>query len=91
MCLFVGQRRCDAADTGLSSECFNWGEFELSRYRPQGFVLATLQLLDAGRGSPRLPRRSRVGKEAELQSFVNFYKLVLSPHPVLQGEGCEKK
>ncbi len=52
---------CDAADAGLSLECFNWGGFELSYYHPQGFVLATLQLLDAGRGGPRLPRWSRVG------------------------------
>ncbi len=85
MCLLVGQRRCvlkrrfDAADAGLSSECFNWDGFELSCYHTQGFVLATLQLLDAGRCGPRLPRRSRVGKEAEQQGFVGFHQLVLSP------------
>ncbi len=92
MCLLVGQRRCalerssDAADAGLSSECFNWGGFALSCYHPQGFVLATLQLLDAGRGDPRFPRRSCVGEEAELQGFVDFYQLVLSPPPRLVRE-----
>ncbi len=88
MCLLVGQRRCafrrscDAADVGLSSECFIWGGFDFSCIHPQGFVLTTLQRLDAERGCPRLPSRSRRGKEAELQGFVNFHQLVLSPpHP----------
>ncbi len=85
MCILVGQRRCtfrrscDAADASLSSECFNWGGRELSCHHTQGFTLATLQLLDAGRGGPRLPRRSRVGKKAELQSLVGFHQLVVSP------------
>ncbi len=71
MCLLVGQRRCalgrscDAADASLSSECFNWGGFELSCFHPQGFVLATLQLLDAGRRGPRLPRLLLRGEGSE--------------------------
>ncbi len=63
------------ADAGLPSE---WG-----------FILATPKLLDTGKGGPRLSRRSRVGKEAELQSFVDFHQLVLSPRPLLRGEGSE--
>ncbi len=41
------------------------------------------------RGGPRLPGRSRVGKEAELQGFADFHHLVLSPSPRLQGQGGE--
>ncbi len=47
-CHLVGQRccalgrSCDAADASLSSECFNWGGFELPCHHSQGFVLATL-------------------------------------------------
>ncbi len=95
MCPLIGQRRCalrrrcDAADTGLSSECFNWGGFELPCYHPQSFVLTTLQLLGAGRGGPRLPRRSRVDKEAEQQGFLDFHQLVLSPPPRLRRERGE--
>ncbi len=41
------------------------------------------------RGGPRLPGRSRVGKEAELQGFADFHQLVLSPPPRIQGQGGE--
>ncbi len=84
MCSFVGQRfgalscSCDAADIGLSPECFNWDGLELSCFHPQGFILETLQLLNMERGGPKLRRRSRVGKEAELQSFLGFHPLVIS-------------
>ncbi len=47
----------------------------MSCYNSQCPILATLQLLYSRRGNPRLPRWSRVGKQAGLQSFVYFHQL----------------
>ncbi len=51
----------------------------MSCYHSQSPILATLQLIYLRRGNPRLPRWSRVGKEAGLQSFVYFHQLVFPP------------
>ncbi len=50
----AGVLSADDADAGFPVECFNRGG--LSCHHSKGFSLATLQVLDAGRGGPRLSR-----------------------------------
>ncbi len=57
----AGVLSADDADAGFPVECFNRGGFYLSCHHSSGFSLATLQMLDAVRGGPRLSRQNRVG------------------------------
>ncbi len=49
-------------------------------HHSQGFILATLQLLNVGRCGPRLLRQSGACKEAKLQIFVDFQLALFHPH-----------